>query len=174
MYKNYNTCIKIKSIVSYSYQVRKMHNSFNFRKSLITTAVHGITKQFGLEGTSKNNLCHSPHQVAQRSRQPGLVHFQGQGIHSFSEQPVPVSHLPLPVKDFSCKSNPNLLTFSSKPLVLVLLLTDPGKKSFYSSRIYTPGILEGCSKVSLVSSFLLAEKPHTFSDSLHRRGASSL
>lgn len=75
-----------------------------------------------------------------------------------SEQSVPVSHLP-PCKRFFCTSNLSLLTFSSKPLLLVLLLTDPCKKSSYSSRIYTPGILKGCSKVSLVSSFLLTEKP---------------
>jgi len=33
-------------------------------------------------------------QVAQSSIQPGLEHFQGGGIHSFSGQPVPVFHSP--------------------------------------------------------------------------------
>jgi len=33
-------------------------------------------------------------QVAQSSIQPGLEHFQGGDIHSFSGQPVPVLHHP--------------------------------------------------------------------------------
>jgi len=33
-------------------------------------------------------------QVAQSPVQPGLGHFQGGGIHSFSGQPVPVPHHP--------------------------------------------------------------------------------
>jgi len=33
-------------------------------------------------------------QVSQSPMQPGLEHFQGGGIHSFSGQPVPVPHHP--------------------------------------------------------------------------------
>lgn len=69
---------------------------------------HSITEQFGLEGTFKHHLCHPLHQAAQRPLQSGLVHFQGQSTHSFSEQHVPTSHLP-PGKRF-------LLCVQSQPI----------------------------------------------------------
>jgi len=52
-----------------------------------------------LEGTLKiiwfQPPCHlSLDQVAQNPIQPGLEHFQGGGIHSFSGQPVPVPYQP--------------------------------------------------------------------------------
>jgi len=64
---------------------------------------HRIVEWFGLEGTleiiyfqppghGQGHL--PPDQVAQSPIQPGLEHFQGGGIHSFSGQPVPVPHHP--------------------------------------------------------------------------------
>ncbi|KAK4818789.1 hypothetical protein QYF61_019135 [Mycteria americana] len=62
-----------------------------------------IIERFGLEGTFKDHLvqppCHgqghlSLDQVAQSTIQPGLEHFQGGGIHNFSEQSVPVAYHP--------------------------------------------------------------------------------
>ena len=64
---------------------------------------HRITEWFGLEGTLKilqfqppcRGQGHLPlDQVAQSPMQHDLEHFQGGGIHSFSGQPVPVSHHP--------------------------------------------------------------------------------
>jgi len=62
-----------------------------------------IIEWLGLEGTLKTIVfqtpCHGqrqlpPDQVAQSPVQPGLGHFQGGGIHSFSGQPVLVPHHP--------------------------------------------------------------------------------
>jgi len=39
-----------------------------------------------------------PAQAAQGPIQPGLEHLQGWGVHSFSEQPIPVPHHPLSEK----------------------------------------------------------------------------
>ena len=39
--------------------------------------------------------CHSPDQGAQGSIQLGLEHLQGQGIQSFSGEPVPLPHYPV-------------------------------------------------------------------------------
>jgi len=66
-------------------------------------SIHRIIEWFGLEGTLKiiefQPPCQEqghlpPNQVAQSSIQPGLEHFQGGGIHTFSGQPGPVFHHP--------------------------------------------------------------------------------
>jgi len=51
--------------------------------------------------------------------QPSLEHFQGEGSHSFSGQPVPVPHH-THRDEFFLVSNLNLPSFSLKPLDLVL------------------------------------------------------
>lgn len=61
---------------------------------------HRIIVYFGLEGTLKlidfpssamGRATFSPDQVAQNPTEPGLEHFWGCNIHSFSGLPVPVS-----------------------------------------------------------------------------------
>ena len=62
---------------------------------------HGITEQFGLEGTFTDHLVQPPcneqghlqlHHVAQSPIQPGPECFQGWGLHYLSLQSVPVFH----------------------------------------------------------------------------------
>ena len=71
---------------------------------------HRIIEWFGLEGTLKITWiqppCHEQghlplDQVAQSPIQPGLQHFQGGGIHSFSGQ-----HLSVPYNTHSKKFLP--------------------------------------------------------------------
>ncbi|KAK4812888.1 LOW QUALITY PROTEIN: hypothetical protein QYF61_024244 [Mycteria americana] len=111
----------------------------------------------GLEMNGRHRSGHLQlDQVAQSPTQPGLEHFQGWGIHSFSGQPVPVPHH-LIVKSFFLISNLNLLSFSLKPLPLALSLHALVKSP---SPAFLPlQVLEGCYKVSLEPSLLQAEQP---------------
>lgn len=92
---------------------------------------HIIIEQFGFKGTFNSHLdqltCNEQghlqlRQGVQSFSQPDLEHFQGWGIYDFPAQPVPAFHHLIVKKNFLFASYLNLLSFSLKPLPLVLLL----------------------------------------------------
>ncbi|KAK4822675.1 hypothetical protein QYF61_019042 [Mycteria americana] len=111
-----------------------------------------MSEWFGLEGTLKiiwfQAPCHGQghlplDQVAQSPIQPGLEHFQGWDIHSFSGQPVP--------------SNSTLFQF--KAITPCPIATCPCKKSLSSFLVGPLQAVEGCYKVSPEPSLLQAKQP---------------
>jgi len=96
-------------------------------------------------------------QAAQSPIQPGLEHFQGGGIHSFSGQPVPVPQNPHR-KNFFLISSLNLVSFHLKllPLVQSLQALVKSFSIFLISPLYR---LKGCNKVFLKPLLLQAEHP---------------
>ena len=89
---------------------------------------HRITECYGLEGTFRGHLAHSPcseqgylqpDEVTQRPVQSGLECFQTWHLHYFSGQPVPVFHHPYHI-NFFLISSLNLPSLSLNTLLLVL------------------------------------------------------
>ena len=122
-----------------------------------------IIERFVLEGTFKIISFQPPcfrqghlllDQVAHSSIQPGLECFQGWGIHSFSGQPVPVSHHPH-IKNFFLISSLNLCSSHLKPFPLILslpALTESPSPAFLQAPFR-------CWKVLAEPSLLQAEEP---------------